>query len=332
MNAIEGQIEGQVVVLTGGIGGAKLVLGLSRLLDGERLTAIVNTGDDFKHLGLPISPDLDTLMYTLADRVDPETGWGCRDESWHFMEALEQLGAETWFRLGDRDLATHVVRAQLLAAGASLTEVTRILCTRLSVRTRILPMSDRPVRTRVVTDTGSLDFQHYFVRERAEPVVNALEFAGAARAEPTPDVLVALGDPELAAILIAPSNPYLSIDPILAVPGMRAALVAAPAPIIAVSPIINGAAIKGPTAKIMGELGIEPSAAAIARHYGDLLDGFIVDERDRHRVAGAKKFDPQIGFYDTIMNTLDDRIRLARDALDFARSLRQSPADRSPAG
>jgi len=320
-------IDGQVVALTGGVGGAKLVLGLSRVLANEQLTAIVNTGDDFEHLGLPICPDLDTLMYTLADLVNPETGWGCRDETWNFMAALERLNAETWFRIGDRDLATHVVRSQLLEERATLTEVTQALCERLSVRTRILPMSDTPVRTRVGTDRGRLDFQHYFVRDRAEPVVGTLEYAGAESAEPTPAVLAALGDPGLSAIIIAPSNPYLSIDPILAIPGLRTALQAAAAPIVAVSPIINGAAIKGPAAKIMGELGIKPSPGAVARHYGGLLDGFIVDEQDRDTVSGLKKLDPQVRFYDTIMNTLDDKIRLARDTLDFARSLPPSHSE-----
>jgi len=312
---------GQVIALTGGVGGAKLVLGLSRVLAGGQLTAIVNTGDDFEHLGLPICPDLDTLMYTLADLVNPKTGWGCRDETWSFMDAVEQLGAETWFRIGDRDLATHVLRAQLLADQKTLTEVTQTLCERLSISIRILPMSDAPVRTRVVTDRGRLDFQHYFVRDQAEPVVRTLEYAGAESAAPTPAVLAALGDPGLAAIIIAPSNPYLSIDPILAIPGLRAALKAATAPIIAVSPIIKGAAIKGPTAKIMGELGLEPSPGAVARHYGGLLDGFIVDEQDRNMVSEAKKLDPQVRFYDTIMTTLDDKIRLARETLDFARSI-----------
>jgi LPPG:FO 2-phospho-L-lactate transferase len=327
VNAIDGQFDGHVVALTGGVGGAKLVLGLSRLLDDKQLTAIVNTGDDFEHLGLPICPDLDTLMYTLADLVNPETGWGCRNETWNFMEALEKLGAETWFRIGDRDLATHVMRAQRLAGHATLTEVTQALCERLSIRTRILPMSDMPVRTRVVTDRGRLDFQHYFVRDRTEPVVRTLEYAGAESAEPTPAVLAALGDPELSAIIIAPSNPYLSIDPILAVPGLRAALQAAAAPIVAVSPIVGGIAIKGPTAKIMAELGIEPSPGAVARHYGGLLDGFIVDEQDRDTVSGLKKLDLPVRFYDTIMNTLDDKIRLARDTLDFARSITPSHSE-----
>jgi LPPG:FO 2-phospho-L-lactate transferase len=243
------------------------------------------------------------------------------------MAALEQLDAETWFRIGDRDLATHVVRAQLLAERKSLTEVTQALCKRLSVRTRILPMSDMPVRTRVVTDRGRLDFQHYFVRDRAEPVVNTIEYAGTESAEPTPAVLAALGDPGLSAIIIAPSNPYLSIDPILAIPGLHTALKAATAPIVAVTPIVGGIAIKGPTAKIMAELGIEPSPGAVARHYGGLLDGFIVDELDRDTVSGVNKLDPTVRFYDTIMNTLDDKIRLARDTLDFARSITPSHAE-----
>ena len=321
--------NGHIVALTGGVGGAKLVLGLSRILADTQLTAIVNTGDDFEHLGLPICPDLDTLMYTLAGEVNPETGWGCRDETWSFMNAIERLRAETWFRLGDRDLATHVVRAQLLAEQATLTEVTQVLCERLSIRTRVLPMSDTPVRTRVMTDHGRLDFQHYFVRDRARPVVSALEYAGADSAVPTPAVLSALGDPDLAAIVIAPSNPYLSIDPILAVPGLHAALRTAAAPIIAVSPIVGGIALKGPAAKIMEELGIEPSAESVARHYGSLLDGFIVDEQDRKMVSGAKKIDLPIRIYDTIMNTLDDKISLARETLDFARSISSSHMDLS---
>ncbi len=314
--------DGKVVALTGGIGGAKLVLGLREVLDEAQLTVIVNTGDDFEHLGLPICPDLDTLMYTLGGAVNPETGWGCRDETWSFMQAAEQLGAETWFRLGDRDLATHVVRAQLLAQRATLTQVVQTLCARWSIRTRILPMSDSPVRTQVVTDQGRLDFQHYFVRDHAEPTVQALEYIGADRAEPTSAVLAALQDPDLAAIVIAPSNPYLSIDPILAVPGLRDALRAAAAPVVAISPIVGGTAIKGPTAKIMRELGVEPTAIAVASHYGELLDGFIVDESDRKMVSDSKKLPLPVHICDTIMHTLDDKIGLAGQTLEFARPLR----------
>jgi len=320
-------MQGKIVALTGGVGGAKLVLGLREILNASQLTAIVNTGDDFEHLGLPICPDLDTLMYTLAGEVNPETGWGCRDETWTFMQALERLHGETWFRIGDRDLATHIVRAQLLAEQATLTEVTQTLCTRLSICTRILPMSDQAVRTQVVTERGRLDFQQYFVRDRTEPVVSALEYAGADTAVPSAAVLAALGDPELAAIIIAPSNPYLSVDPMLAIPGLRAAVRNAPAPVIAVAPIVGGAAIKGPTAKIMRELGIEPSAESVARHYGDLLDGYIVDECDRKMVSGPEKTPLPVRICDTIMQSLDDKRRLARETLEFARSIRSGPVE-----
>lgn len=322
-------VNGKVVVLTGGVGGAKLVLGLSRILDHRQLTAIVNTGDDFEHLGLPICPDLDTLMYTLAGEVNPQTGWGRRDETWNFMSALGQLGADTWFRIGDRDLATHVVRARLLADKQTLTGVTHALCTRFDIRMRILPMTDTPVRTQVITDRGRLDFQHYFVRDQAAPVVSKLEYEGADRAEPSSVVLSALRDPELAAIVIAPSNPYLSIDPILAIPGLRSAVCAAAAPVVAITPIVGGRALKGPTAKIMSELGVEPSATTVSGHYGDLLDGFIVDEQDRKMVQGTEKPRMPVRICDTIMTTLDDKIRLARATLDFARSIHPDHVDSS---
>lgn len=311
----------RIVVLTGGIGGAKLVLGLARRPDAPRLTAIVNTGDDFTHLGLPVCPDLDTLMYTLADEVNPQSGWGRRDETWTFMDAIGQLGGDTWFRIGDRDLATHVRRAQLLADGKTLTAATQALCTRLGVRERLLPMTDTPAPTRVITDQGRLAFQHYFVRDRAEPIVRGLEFADAQNTVPTAEIRAALREPGLAAIIVAPSNPYLSIDPILAVPGLREALRAATVPVVAVSPIVAGAAIKGPAAKIMQELGIEPSAASVAAHYRELIDGFIVDEQDRNMVRKIEKLDLPVRICDTIMQSVDDKIRLAGETLAFAASL-----------
>jgi LPPG:FO 2-phospho-L-lactate transferase len=315
-----GDATGKYVVLSGGIGGAKLALGLSHVVPAENLTVIVNTGDDFEHFGLNISPDLDTLMYTLAGAVNPETGWGRDDETWQFMEALERLGGETWFRLGDRDLATHVQRSRLLASGVTLSEVTATLCERFGVGPRIVPMSDDPVRTRVLTDDGELEFQHYFVRDRAEPRTLAIRFHGAHQAAPAADALAALRDPALAGIVIAPSNPYLSIDPILAIPGMRPAIADACAPVVAVSPIVGDAAIKGPTAKIMRELELEVSARSIAAHYGDLLDGFIVDETDRDAVArtvAANSSDEQLDVTvcQTVMKSLDDRIELARATL-----------------
>lgn len=313
--------DGCYVVLTGGIGGAKLALGLSHVVPADRLTAIVNTGDDFEHFGLPISPDIDTLMYTLAGEVDENTGWGRRRETWHFMDTLETLGGETWFRLGDRDVATHVRRAQLLGNGRRLTEATADLCRRFGVAQRILPMSDDPVPTRVVTDDGILDFQHYFVRDRAEPCVRHIEYHGAERARPSPEVLDALREPDLAGIIVAPSNPWLSIDPILAIPAMRAAIRDAGVPVVAVSPIVGAAAIKGPTAKIMGELRLEISARSVATHYGDLLHGFIIDDTDREAAGEFRQDDLVVESCQTVMRSLDDRIRLAESTLHFINTI-----------
>ena len=313
--------SGNVVVLSGGIGGAKLVLGLNHILSDGRLVVIANTGDDFEHLGLAISPDLDTLMYTLAGRVNPETGWGLSDESWSFMEALEKLGAETWFRLGDGDLATHIERTRRLAKGESLTEITRAFCRRFAVKTPILPMSDAAVRTRVLTADGALDFQHYFVRDQARPKVIGLDYVGADKAAPSAEVLAALRKTDLSAIIIAPSNPYLSIDPILAMPAINAALRETETPIVAVSPIVRGMAIKGPTAKIMAELGHTASATNIARHYGDLIDGFILDSSDGNMVEQVESQGLKSMSCDTIMGSLEDKIRVANSSLEFAHTL-----------
>jgi LPPG:FO 2-phospho-L-lactate transferase len=264
MSAIEGAPDGTVLALSGGIGGAKLALGLSRVLPPEQLIVVANTGDDFEHLGLSISPDLDTLMYTLADMSDPERGWGRREETWTFMTALAALGGETWFQLGDGDLATHVERTRRLAAGDTLSHITGDFCRRIGIAARILPMSDDRVRTRVRCAEGWLDFQDYFVRRRCAPAVKELSYEGAASARPQPAFMAALADARLRAIIICPSNPYLSVDPILALPGVRAALKTCPAPVIAVSPIVGGRAVKGPTAKMMRELGRPATATAVA--------------------------------------------------------------------
>ncbi len=312
------------VVLSGGVGGAKFVLGISHLLPGPELTVIANVGDDFRHLGLAISPDLDTLMYTLAGQVNPHTGWGCRDESWHCMEMLTTLGGSDWFRLGDRDLATHLLRTEALAAGDRLTEITARFCKRLGVGTRILPATDDRLATQVHTDDGVLPFQEYFVRLKAEPAVRRLEFAGADTAKPAPDVLDALTDPALDAIIIAPSNPYLSIDPILAIPGLRTALRSASAPVIAITPIVAGQALKGPTAKIMAELGLDVSATTIAGHYREIADGFILDVSDQPLAGPVAKTGVELRVCNTVMQTNDDKIRLAREALDFATELRRA--------
>jgi len=312
----------ECLALSGGIGGAKLAVGLARHVAPEHLMVVANTGDDFEHLGLHVSPDIDTLVYTLAGLANPATGWGRADETWRFMATLEALGGETWFRLGDADLAMHVERTRRLHAGEGLGAITADLATRLGVAVRIVPMSDDPVRTVVETPDGRLDFQHYFVRRRAEPEVRGLEFAGSEMARSQQWILDALDDPALRAIVICPSNPLISIDPILAVPGLRAALTSSPAPVVAVSPIVGGRAIKGPTAKMMRELGMTPSAAAVARHYGGLLDGFVLDVADAGMADALRRDGVAVHIAPTVMVSLDDRIGLAREVLDFADELR----------
>jgi len=309
------------VLLSGGVGGAKLAEGLANLL-GEALTVIANTGDDFEHLGLSICPDIDTLLYTLSDEVNRDTGWGRRDESWQFLTALEQLGGERWFRLGDRDLAVHVLRSQALAAGESLTAITRRFAGRLGIAAELLPVSNDPVRTFVQTTGGELAFQDYFVRRRAEPAVAGLEYRGAADAGITAEVQAALADPEVEAIVIAPSNPWLSIAPMLAIPSLLTALRAAAAPVIAVSPIVAGAAIKGPTAKIMRELGLKVSAGSVARHYRGLLHGFILDRQDSNLEGEIADDNLAVACFDTLMTTREKKIDLAGHCLAFARARR----------
>lgn len=311
---------GHIVALCGGVGGAKLAAGLAAVTQAHQgqLTIAINTGDDFDHLGLHISPDLDTVLYTLAGLSDPVRGWGRADESWHFMAALEAFGGEHWFALGDRDLALHVARQQRLINGETLSEVTAAMARRCGVRARLLPMSDDPVRTIVHTDAGALAFQHYFVKHRCEPAVRDITYAGAATARANPALLDALADPGLTAIVICPSNPYLSIDPILALPGIRQALHGACAPIVAVSPIVAGEAVKGPTAKIMNELGIEATPAAIAEHYRGLLDGFVIDELDAEQ---APRISIPLQVAQTVMRTAHDKHALAEVVLKFADSL-----------
>ena len=249
-----------VVVLTGGVGGAKLVLGLCHAIDPAEVVAIVNTGDDFTHLGLRISPDIDTLLYTLSGKANSVQGWGREGESWGFMTALRELGGSDWFLLGDGDLALHVLRTAALAAGGTLSETTAAFARSWGLQATILPMTDDPVATQVETDEGPLAFQRYFVARRCEPRVSEIRFLGAPTARPAPGVLAAIAAAE--AILIAPSNPFLSVDPVLAVPGLRQALRDARAPVIAVSPIVGGKAVKGPTAKLMAELGIDIRAVS----------------------------------------------------------------------
>lgn len=301
------------LALCGGVGGAKLALGLSRALPPGALTIAVNTGDDFEHLGLTICPDLDTVTYTLGGVVHPVQGWGRDAETWGALGELERLGGEAWFRLGDKDLGLHLARRALLDSGLGLSAVTARLAHGFGIAHEITPMSDAAVRTMVDTDAGLLAFQHYFVRERCAPVVRGIQYFGAAFAQPAPALLQALANPALAGIVVCPSNPYLSIDPILALPGIRDALREARAPVIAVAPIVGGAAIKGPTAKIMRELAVEPSAAAVARHYGDILDGYLVDAADAVTLAGVETMACNI-----VMKSPADKLALAQRCLAFA--------------
>ena len=311
----------EVVALTGGIGGAKLALGLHRVLPPGALACIVNTGDDFVHLGLHVSPDLDTTLYTLAGCENPEQGWGRRDETWTFMRVLEELGGETWFRLGDGDLALHVERTRRLAAGETLSAIMDDVRRRFGVASAAPADERRHGSQHAYTRRmPSSPFQDYFVRLRAAPEVRAIEFAGASTSRTSAALAEVLGSPRLRAIVVCPSNPYLSIDPILAVRGLAAALRAPGVPVVAVSPLIGGRAVKGPTAKIMRELGIEASNRAIAAHYGDLLDGLVIDESDR---SAELPHGLPTHATRTLMKSLDDREMLARATLEFADHLRR---------
>jgi LPPG:FO 2-phospho-L-lactate transferase len=308
------------LALSGGVGGAKLALGLAKVLPPEDLLVVANTGDDFEHLGLLICPDIDTVTYTLAGVANPETGWGRADEGWRFMETLEALGGETWFRLGDRDLALHVERRRRLDAGESLSDVTAAIARQLGVTTRIAPMSDQPVRTIVETPDGPLIFQHYFVREQCAPNVTGFRFDGAESAAPSRAFTDAL-DGGVDAVVICPSNPFISLDPILAVPGVPNAIRRCAAPVVAVSPIVGGQAIKGPTAKMMSEFGLPGDAVAIARHYDGLIDGFVLDTCDAAHADAVEALGLSVLVTGTVMKTLDDKVRLAREVLDFVRSI-----------
>jgi len=308
----------KIVVLTGGVGGAKLVLGLSRLCPTANITAIVNTGDDFRQMGLPVSPDIDTLLYTLSGKSNRAQGWGREGESWAFMSAVKSLGGPDWFALGDGDLALHVMRGEALARHETLSAITARFARAWDIGVEILPMTDDAVATMLETDEGTLAFQDYFVARRCAPHVHAVNFEGAASARPAPRVIEAIMDADTRAILVAPSNPFLSIDPILSVPGIREALRSAIAPVEAISPIVAGASVKGPTDKLMRELRIPVSPAAVAAHYGDWIDAMLVDERDRHQPPGCPHH-----FADILMTSLDDRIRVARAGLELAKRLKR---------
>ncbi len=302
----------KVVALAGGVGGAKLVDGLASVGPAEHLTVLVNTGDDFEHLGLSISPDLDTVMYTLAGLANPETGWGRADETWSFLETLESLGGPTWFRLGDRDLALHTERTRRLHNGETLSEVTADFCEALGILVCLLPMSDDPIHTIVHTDEGALAFQEYFVARACEPTVRSFEFAGSESAKPAPGVMEAIDQAD--AVIFCPSNPWVSLDPILAVPEIREAVHARPT--IGVSPIIGGRAIKGPAAKMYMELNVDPSALAVAQHFPQ-LDAFVIDTADADWMEPIRALGMQPFVTQTVMDSPETRRRLAQEVLEF---------------
>ena len=310
-----------ILALAGGVGGAKLANGFAKILDPDQLLVVVNTGDDFEHFGFPISPDLDTVTYTLAGVNNAEAGWGLAGESWEFMNALERLGGEGWFRLGDQDLATHVMRAKFLNEGQNLSDVTARIARRFGILHPIVPMSDQRVRTVVETETGKMPFQIYFVRERCVPVTKHIHYEGANEAVPSEKFAAALDCDDLSSIIICPSNPLLSVAPILALPEVRGRLISHNAPVIAVSPIIGGETVKGPAAKIFRELDLEVSALGVARYYGDLLDGIVIDSKDAALASSISEVGPQTLATGILMQSSSDQIQLAREVMEFSKLL-----------
>jgi LPPG:FO 2-phospho-L-lactate transferase len=312
-----------IVALAGGVGGAKLADGLASLL-GRNLAVVVNTGDDFEHLGLHISPDLDTVMYTLAGIANPETGWGIANESWSFLKQVTYLGGPGWFQLGDRDLATHVLRTERLRQGERLTSITLDFCRQLGIAAFVLPMSDEPIRTIVDTAEGPLPFQEYFVARHCEVPVRGFRFQGSAQAKVTSDVRYKLNDIDLKAIVVCPSNPYVSIDPILSVPGLRQLIQARSVPVVAVSPIIGSAAVKGPAAKIMQELGFDVSSTSIAARYRGLIHGLIIDVTDAALQPTIEAMGIKACVVPTLMRSAEDRRVLGKVCIEFASAIAQS--------
>ena len=314
----------KIVALAGGVGGAKLAHGLAQILKPDELTVIVNTGDDFEHYGLYICPDLDTVCYTLAGLANPETGWGRVDETWNVIENAKRLGGPSWFNLGDQDLGTHLERTRRLKEGDPLSQITRDFCKAWGIKHTVLPMSDQPVRTMVDTDEGELAFQEYFVHRRCEPRVKGFRFEGIEVAEPAPGAREAIQSAE--AVVICPSNPWVSIDPILKVLSpLRLRLHSAQReiekPVFAISPIIGGQTVKGPAAKMYRELGSEPSALAVANHYKDLLKGFVLDNRDAQLMESVRGLSLRTRVTNTLMKCHDDRKHLAMEVIDFIREV-----------
>lgn len=316
---------GEILCLTGGIGGAKLALGLYKTLSPGALTVGVNTGDDFDHLGLEVWPDFDTTLYTLSGLSDQGRGWGREGETWAFMGALRELGGPDWFQLGDQDLATHVWRTDALRQGVARNEVARNLTQACKVSAHLLPVTEDSLRTVLDTDEGVLDFQTYFVRRRAAPRITAIRYEGAEAARPSSALMEILGGTGLAGVIIAPSNPLLSIGPILALEPLRRALTATAAPVVAVTPIVGGAAIKGPTAKIMSELGLPVSPVAVAQAYQGVIDGFVLDRIDAAMEPEIRDLGLACWVAQTVMDSQADKISLAKDVLAFVEDLAGRP-------
>lgn len=308
------------IALAGGVGGAKLALGLSKALPPEDLMIVVNSGDDFDHLGLRICPDLDTVMYTLAGIANADTGWGLQGETWNFLSTLDQLGGETWFRLGDRDLATHIERTRKLNAGEPLSAITTDFAARLGIRHCITPVTDDDVRTVVNTTEGALPFQEYFVRRKCEPEVTGFDFVGAANAEPAAPVAAAFASGDVDGVILCPSNPYVSIAPIVAIPAVREFLSTAGVPVIAVSPIVGGRALKGPATKMMHELGVPASAYSVADHYRGLVTGMVIDTLDQEETDAIQSLGILVKATNTVMTTDEDKTNLACDMIEFIRA------------
>jgi LPPG:FO 2-phospho-L-lactate transferase len=309
----------KVVALAGGVGGARLADGLYQAMSPENLTIIVNTGDDFIFNGLNISPDLDTVCYTLAGIGNPETGWGIKGDSFHVFQRIQQLGGESWFMIGDRDIATHLYRTSELRKEIPLSEITLHLCQTLKITTRVIPMTNEIVQTKVKDQSGNwLDFQEYFVHRLCEPKVSEFKFLGINKAKPAPGVKEAILDADL--VVICPSNPWVSIDPILGIPGISEAL--SKKCVLAVSPLIGGTAVKGPLAKMYKELGIKPSSLAIAEHYQKLIKGLVIDQADHGETGSIEAFGIITNATDILMKDFNDRKRLALETLKFGETLK----------
>lgn len=305
-----------IMVLTGGTGGAKFVDGLQRVVPPEELTIIVNTGDDHEWWGLYMSPDVDSITYVLAGVLSEERGWGIRGDTFYCLSAMKRLSEPTWFSVGDRDLATHLLRSKLMSQGRSLSEATRIIGEKLGIQAHILPMSDQRVETRIDTPVGDLSFEEYFVQRWYQDPVRSVRFAGASESKPAPGVIEAIAASD--AILIAPSNPVTSIGPILVVPGIREALRQTPARVVAVSPIVGNAAVSGPAAELMKSQGIEVSISGIAKNYEDIIDNLVVDESDSGQIDEVERTGVRVHCTNTLMRTTEDKMNLANEALEVA--------------